>query len=88
VAALKDKSSKSVGNALIRILSTAVLPEILQSDNGKEFLGYCIQMLKEEFHTIKVVKGRAYHPGSQGSVERGNAKELVRGRYLYRECAD
>jgi hypothetical protein len=73
VAALKDKSSKSVGNALIRILSTAVLPEILQSDNGKEFLGYCIQMLKEEFHTIKVVKGRAYHPESQGSVERGNA---------------
>ncbi len=73
LAALKDKSSKSVGNALIRILSSAVLPEVLQSDNGKEFLGYCIQMLKEEFHTIKVVKGRAYHPESQGSVERGNA---------------
>ena len=73
VAALKDKSSKSVGNALMRILSTAVLPEILQSDNGKEFLGYCINIIKEEFHTIKVVKGRAYHPASQGSVERGNA---------------
>jgi len=57
----------------MNILSTAVLPEILQSDNGKEFLGYCIQMIKEEFHTIKVVKGRAYHPASQGSVERGNA---------------
>jgi hypothetical protein len=73
LAALKDKSSKSVGNALMRILSTAVLPEILQSDNGKEFLGYCINIIKEEFHTIKVVKGRAYHPASQGSVERGNA---------------
>jgi len=73
VAALKDKSSVQVGNALMRILSTAVLPEILQSDNGKEFLGYCIKMIKEEYHTIKVVKGRAYHPASQGSVERGNA---------------
>jgi hypothetical protein len=73
VAPLKDKSSWSVGNALLRILSTAVLPEILQSDNGKEFLGYCIKMIKEEFGTIKVVKGRAYHPASQGSVERGNA---------------
>jgi hypothetical protein len=50
-----------------------VLPEILQSDNGKEFLGYYIKIIKEEFHTIKVVKGRAYHPASQGSVERGNA---------------
>ncbi len=26
-----------------------------------------------EFNTIKVVKGRAYHPASQGSVERGIA---------------
>ncbi len=62
-----------VSNALMRILSTAVLPEILQSDNGKEFLGYCIKMIKENYHTIKVVKGRLYHPASQGSVERGNA---------------
>ncbi len=51
----------------------AVLPENLQSDNEKEFLGYYIKMIKEEFHVITVVKGRAYHPSSQGSVERGNA---------------
>jgi hypothetical protein len=30
------------------------------ADSGKEFLGYCIKMIKEEFHTIKVVKSRAY----------------------------
>ena len=29
-------------------------------------------MIKEEFQTITVVKGRAYHPASQGSVEQGN----------------
>ncbi len=34
-----DHFSGSVGNALMSILSTAVLPEILQTDNGKEFLG-------------------------------------------------
>jgi hypothetical protein len=72
-AALKDKSSISVGNTLIKILSTAVLPEILQSDNGKEFFGYYINMIKTEFESLKVVKGRAHHPASQGSVERGNA---------------
>jgi hypothetical protein len=32
-----------VGNTFMRILSTAVLPEILQSDNRKNFLGYCIK---------------------------------------------
>jgi hypothetical protein len=37
VTALKDKSSMQVGDALMRILQTAVLPEFLQSDNGKKF---------------------------------------------------
>jgi hypothetical protein len=73
VAALKDKSSVQDCNALMSSLSMAVLPEILQSDNGKGILGYCIKMTKEEYHTIKVVQGVAYHPASQGSVERGNA---------------
>jgi hypothetical protein len=42
VACLKNKTSKTVGRAMVRILSTAVLPDILQSDNGGEFLGQCI----------------------------------------------
>jgi hypothetical protein len=73
VALFKDKSSRSVDNALMSIMSPAGLPEILQSDNSKEFLGYCIKMIMEEFQTIKVVKDRAYYPASQGSVEQGNA---------------
>jgi hypothetical protein len=28
------------------MLPSAVLPEILQSDIGKEFLGYCIKMIR------------------------------------------
>ncbi len=37
-------------------------------------------MIKEEFHSIKVVKGRVYHPASQGRAERGNA--------MFKEASD
>jgi len=33
---LRLQSSQEVGDALLRILSQAVIPEILQSDNGGE----------------------------------------------------
>jgi hypothetical protein len=34
VAPSKNKSSKSVGYELLKIFGTAVIPEVLQSDNG------------------------------------------------------
>jgi hypothetical protein len=49
------------------------MPEILQSDNGTEFLGECIVLLKKYYNNIRIVKGRPYHPQSQGAVERGNS---------------
>jgi hypothetical protein len=39
VAPLKRKTAKQTGRALVKILSSACIPEILQSDNGSEFLG-------------------------------------------------
>jgi hypothetical protein len=54
-------------------LSTVVVPEILQSDNGSEFLGKCITYIKEYFKTVTIVKGKPRCPNEQGSVERGNA---------------
>jgi hypothetical protein len=51
----------------------AVMPEILQSDNGTEFLGECIVLLKKYYNNIQIVKGRPYHRQSQGAVERGNS---------------
>jgi integrase len=45
----------------------------LQSDNGSEFLGKCINYVKEVFKTINIIKGRPRQPNEQGSVERGNA---------------
>ena len=53
-------------------MSTAAIPEILQSDNGSEFLGKCIQYVKEFFKTVNIVKGRPRRPNEQGNVERGN----------------
>ncbi len=68
-AALKRKSAKQTGRALVRIMSTAVIPEILRSDNGSEFLGKCIQYVKEFFKTVNIVKGKPCCPNEQGSVE-------------------
>jgi hypothetical protein len=61
-----------VGRAMVKILSVAVVPEILQSDNGGEFLGEWISYIKKYFPTVKIVKGRARKLSTQGSVERGN----------------
>jgi hypothetical protein len=36
---LTSKSSKKFGEALAQILSSSLLPKVLQSDNGGEFLG-------------------------------------------------
>ena len=47
-------------------------PEILQSDNGREFVAKVIQELTMIWKDAKIVHGRARHPQSQGSVERSN----------------
>jgi hypothetical protein len=36
---LTSKSSKEVGEALVKFLSSSLLPKVLQSNNGGEFLG-------------------------------------------------
>ena len=73
VGVLHTKTAKECGKELIKILSTAIVPEVLQSDNGGEFLGDCIRLINANFPGVHVVKGRARHPQSQGGVERGNA---------------
>jgi hypothetical protein len=57
---------------MVKILSVAVVPDILQSGNGGEFLGQCITYIKKYFPTVNIVKGRARKPSTQGSVEKGN----------------
>jgi N-formylglutamate amidohydrolase len=50
-----------------------MVAEILQSNIGNEFLGKCIEIIKSFYGYIHIVKGRAYHPQTQGKVERGHA---------------
>ena len=73
VGVLHTKTAKECGKELMKILSTAIVPEVLQSDNGGEFLGDCVRLINANFPGVHVVKGRARHPQSQGGVERGNA---------------
>jgi hypothetical protein len=74
VKVLPSKSSAVVGRALVEVLCSSILPNILQSDNGKEFLGTCIDYVRKYFSNMQVVRGRPYHPQSQGVVERSNGR--------------
>ena len=69
---LRSKEAKGVAVELINIFSILGCPEILQSDNGKEFVAKVIKELKLLWPGLKIVNGRARHPQSQGSVERAN----------------
>jgi len=73
VAPLKSKVAKHIGMKLIKIFSTSIIPEILQSDNGSEFLGECIDLIKKYYPNVHIVKGRPRHPQSQGKIERSHA---------------
>lgn len=53
-------------------------PNILQSDNGGEFKGDTKKACK--YLGVKIVNSRAYHPQSQGKVERshGHLRDKIR----------
>ena len=57
---------------LISIFSIIGCPEIFQSDNGKEFVAKVKKELKLLWPNLKIVRGRALHPQSLGTVERSN----------------
>ena len=72
IKCLQNKQSDTVGRALIEIFCSHVIPTILQSDNGSEFICNCVNYVKKFLPTIHLIKGRPRHPQSQGAVERGN----------------
>jgi transposase InsO family protein len=67
---LSDKSSKSTSECLENLINTWGKPDIIQTDNGTEFLGSFDTTLKT--FQIKHIRGRPYHPQSQGSIEAFN----------------
>jgi hypothetical protein len=72
VAPLFSKESIEVWFEVLKIMSSTVIPDILQSDNGGEFLGKCIEMVSGHLLEVHIVRGRARHPQSQGGIGRSN----------------
>jgi transposase InsO family protein len=69
---LKEKTCEGVLTCLLRIFEIfGGPPKILQSDNGGEFIGGILKKQMEELG-VKVINSSAYHPQSQGRVERLN----------------
>ena len=68
---IKDKKQETILKSLKGFFSTHYYPDMLHSDNGKEFDNELIKGYLNS-HNIKYIKGSPYHPQSQGSVESFN----------------
>jgi hypothetical protein len=82
LSALKDKGSEGVAIVFSTWLAFNGLCRIVQCDNGTEFKGALRQKCQE--YGIKMIRGRPYHPETQGSVERANGtyKQRLRAYIL------
>lgn len=72
--ALENKKAAEVAMHLLEILLVFGCPQILQSDNGREFRAQVVEELKVLWPDLKIIHGRPRHPQSQGSVERANGE--------------
>ena len=68
--ALRSKEASAVADKLADFLMFAGPPEIVQMDNGKEFKGVCLLLLKR--FGIRIVNDRSRRPQTQGLVEQAN----------------
>ena len=74
LAPLKEKSAKCVAHALVtKLFCPYSAPRVLLSDNGAEFRNEVLQGICEQYN-IKSAYTVAYHPSSNGLVERANRK--------------
>lgn len=82
LVALKDKTAKSVGRAIIdHIICPHESPRVLLSDNGTEFNNAVLQEICTEFK-IEKCNIVPYSPASNGKVERCNKRILDVLRYI------
>lgn len=70
--ALESKRGVEIAQHMIDIFCIFGAPNILQSDNGREFTNRIIESLKELWPQLKIVHGKPRYSASQGSVERAN----------------
>jgi transposase InsO family protein len=67
-----SKRADEVAYHLPDIFTTFGAPNILHSDNGREFCNQIIKRLCEMWNDIKIVHGKPRRSESQGSAERAN----------------
>lgn len=71
--ALPDHEAETVARTLVnRFFSIFSMPDDILSDNGTEFCAKLMEAMARLFQ-IRKIRTTAYHPQSNGSVERGNA---------------
>ena len=66
---LRNIKTKSIVKALIKFFTFVGLPKSVQSDQGSNFMSGIFQQVKHELG-IKQYRSSAYHPESQGALER------------------
>jgi transposase InsO family protein len=68
--ALKSKHSEPIAEAFAQFIAAFLPPKIVQADNGKEFKGALLILLRK--YGIQVVNGAPRSPQTQGLVEQAN----------------
>ena len=66
---LTDKTSTEVACYMASWFANNGSPSSIYCDNGGEFKGDFDDLVKNRHPPIPVIRGRAYHPESQGTVE-------------------
>jgi transposase InsO family protein len=67
--ALADRTSDEVARCMREWFADNGSPGAVYCDNGTEFQGDFDDLVKNRSPPIRVIRGRAYHPESQGTVE-------------------
>ena len=66
---LRNIKTKIIVKALVKFFTFVSLPKSVQSDQGSNFMSGGFQDVMHE-HGIKQYRSSAYHPESQGALER------------------
>ena len=65
---LSGKKSADIAEHMIRLYEEVGCPRILQHDRGQEFAGAADKLMRKL--EVRVIRSSAYHPQSQGKIER------------------
>ncbi len=78
---IQTKNADDIYSVLYILFQRESCPDILQSDNGSEFIANIIGKVCHDFG-VRVVHGRPHHPQSQGQIEKQNKVTKKHAHYL------